>query len=137
MPTLTRLTAMVFAVTLLAGCAPVPPISKQDAVTEANLLKFAGPPIDSFTYLGRYDGFRTLGDMQVVIFTTINDAYLIRVLPPCINLRTADRVGLTSSNKTVNRTFDFVLADHERCRIDTIRHVDYAAVKRARSAGAG
>jgi hypothetical protein len=134
MPTLTRPTAMIFAATLLAGCATVPPISKQDAATEATLLQFAGPPIDSFTYLGRYDGFRTLGDKQVVIFTTINDAYLIRVRDPCINLRIANTVELTSSNRTVSRTFDFVLADHERCLIDTIRHIDYAAVKRARSA---
>jgi hypothetical protein len=134
MPTLTRLTAMVFAAVCLAGCATLPPISKQDADTEATLLKFAGPPIDSFTYLGRYDGFRTLGDKQVVLFTTINDAYLIRVRDPCINLRFANRVGLTSSDRTVNRAFDFVLSDHERCRIDTIRHIDYAAMKRARSA---
>jgi hypothetical protein len=74
MPTVTRLRAIIFAAALLAGCATPPPISKQDAATEATLLQFAGAPIDSFTYLGRYDGFRTLGDKQVVIFTTINDA---------------------------------------------------------------
>jgi hypothetical protein len=134
MATLTRLTTMVFTAALLAACTPLPPISKQDAATEATLLKFAGPPIDSFTYLGRYDGFRTLGDKQVVLFTTINDAYLIRVRDPCINLRYANTVGLTSSDRTVNRAFDFVLSDHQRCRIDTIRHIDYAAMKRARGA---
>jgi Family of unknown function (DUF6491) len=134
MPTMTRPWAIVFAAALLAGCAALPPISKQDAATEATLLQFAGPPIDSFTYLGHYDGFRTLGDKQVVLFTTINDGYLIRVRDPCINLRFANRVGLTSSDRTVNRTFDFVITDHQRCRIDTIRHIDYAAMKRARSA---
>jgi hypothetical protein len=36
----------------------------------------------------------------------------------------------------VNRTFDSVLVDHERCRIDTIRHIDYGALKRDRAAGA-
>lgn len=133
MPTLTRLMPYMFAAALLAACtAPAP--RADDAATEAKLLKFAGPPIDSFTYLGRYDGFRTLGAKEVVIFTTVTDAYLIRVRDPCINLQFADRIGLTSSNRTVNRAFDFVISDDERCQIDTIRHVDYGAYKRDRDA---
>jgi hypothetical protein len=83
-PTLTRLTAFVFAAALLAGCTTLPP-DKQESATEAKLLKFAGPPIDSFTYLGHYDGIRTLGDEQVVLFTTVNDGYLIRVRAGCRN----------------------------------------------------
>jgi len=137
MPTLTCLRAFMFAAALLAGCATTARISPQDAVTEAKLLQFAGPPIDSFTYLGRYDGFRTLGDNQVVLFTTINDGYLIRVRAGCPNLRFIDRFGLTSSDRTVSRVFDFVLADQVRCQIDTIRHIDYRAFKHARSAASG
>ena len=135
MRALTRLTAWLtgLGLVLLAACTAVPP-SKADLATEANFLKYAGPPIESFTYLGRYDGFRTVGDKVVVIFTTINDGYLIRVKDPCIQLRFANRVGLTSTSHTVNRHFDFVLADHERCRIDTIQHIDYLALKQARTA---
>jgi hypothetical protein len=133
MPTSTRLMPFVFAAVLVAACtAPAP--RKEDAATEAKLVKYAGPPIESFTYLGRYDGFRTLGDKEVVIFTTVSDAYLIRVRDPCINLQFANRIGLTSSNRTVNRAFDFVISDHERCQIDTIRHIDYAAYKHDRDA---
>jgi hypothetical protein len=133
MPTSTRLMPFVFAAALLAACtAPAP--RKEDAATEARLMKYASPPIESFTYLGRYDGFRTLGDKEVVIFTTVSDAYLIRVRDPCINLQFANRIGLTSSNRTVNRAFDFVISDHERCQIDTIRHIDYAAYKHDRDA---
>ena len=134
MPTLTRLTVLIPAAMLLAGCvAPAP--SKQEVATQATYLKYSGPPIDSFTYLGHYDGFRTLGDKQVVLFTTINDGYLIRARDPCINLQFANRIGLTSSNRSVNRAFDFVLADQQRCPIDTIRHIDYGAFKRARDTG--
>jgi hypothetical protein len=137
MSSLTRLMALLPALGLMVGCTTPALNDTQTAelATEANFLKFAGPPIDSFTWLGRYDGFRTLGDKQVVIFTTINDGYLIRVLDPCINLRIANKVGLTSTTQTVDRRFDMVLADQERCRIDTIRHIDYAALKRARAAG--
>jgi hypothetical protein len=134
MPTLTRLSAIILAALVLAGCTTPPP-NKREVATEANLLKFAGPPIDSFHYLGHYDGFRTLGDNQVVLFTTVNDGYLIRVRDPCLNLRFVNRFGLTSTDKTVNRAFDYVLADRLRCPIDTIRHIDYRAYKQARDAG--
>jgi len=134
MRTFKPLTATILAV-LLAGCAATAPISPQDAATQAKLLQFAGPPIDSFTYLGHYDGFRTLGEKQVVLFTTINDGYLIRVRAGCRNLRYVNRFGLTSSDRTVNRVFDFVLADQQRCPIETIRHIDYGAFKRARDTG--
>jgi hypothetical protein len=134
MPTLTRLTAIIFAAVLLAGCTAPPP-TKREVVTEGNLLKFAGPPIDSFHYLGHYDGFRTLGDKQVVLFTTVNDGYLIRVRDPCLDLRFVNRFGLTATDKTVTRAFDYVLADQQRCQIDSIRHIDYRAYKQARDAG--
>jgi hypothetical protein len=133
MPTLTRLTAFIFAAVLLAGCvAPEP--RKQDVATEATYLKYSGPPIDSFTYLGRYDGLQILGSTQVVIWTTVNDAYLLEVQAPCYNLRLANEVSLTSTARTVSSNFDYVLVGDERCRIDSIRHIDYGAVQRARDA---
>lgn len=137
MRSMTRVLALIAALGVLAGCVAPALNTTQTAelATEANFLKFAGPPIESFTWLGRYDGFRTLGDKAVVIFTMINDGYLIRVLDPCINLRFANKVGLTSTTRTVNRHFDMVLVDQERCRIDTIQHIDYGALKRARLAG--
>jgi len=134
MSTLIRLMASITALGLLASCVAPPP-SKADVALEATLLKYAGPPIDSFTYLGRYDDFRTLGNKAVVLFTTVNDAYLIRVLDPCYGLQDADRVGLTFESHTVNRTFDKVIVRQLRCRIDTIQHIDYAAMKRDRFAG--
>ncbi len=131
MPTLTRLMASITALGLVAGCVAPPP-SKADVALEANLLKYAGPPIDSFTYLGHYDDFRTLGNNAVVLFTTDSDGSLIRVRDPCYGLQVANRVGLTSELNTVNRTFDKVLVRQQRCGIDTIRHIDYAAFKRDR-----
>jgi|HubBroStandDraft_1064217.scaffolds.fasta_scaffold491078_1 hypothetical protein len=139
MPTRSPLIPLIPVLGLMVGCVAPPLNSTQTAelATEANILKFAGPPIDSFTWLGTYDGFRTLGDKEVILFPTVNDGYLIRVRDPCINLRIANKVGLTSSDRTVTRSFDHVLADNMQCRIDTIRHIDYAAYKRARDAGTG
>ncbi len=136
MTTSIRLVAAMTAVGVMAACAAVPPSNAERAL-QATFLKYAGPPIDSFPYFGHYDGFRTFGDKDVVFFTTVNDAYLIHVRDPCYRLHVADRVGLTFSSHTVNRNFDKVLVDQERCGIATIRHVDYAAMKRDRMAGEG
>jgi|HubBroStandDraft_1064217.scaffolds.fasta_scaffold1234214_1 hypothetical protein len=132
-PPLARLMAVILLPGLLVGCvaAPAAPPSKEALL----YLKYAGPPIDSFTYLGRYDGFRTLGGPYLVIWTTFTNAYLIKVRDPCIELPFANRVGLTSTSNTVNGNFDFVLVEHDRCRIGTIQRVDYDAMKKAHVAG--
>jgi hypothetical protein len=119
--------ALVLTLGLMAGCATAP--------TKQTFLQYAGPPIESFTDLGHYNGFRTLGGQDLVIWTTINDAYLIKVLEPCLNLPYANRVDLTSAAKTVTRSIDWVIFDRGRCRIDTIQHVDYGAMKKAGLAG--
>ena len=119
--------ALVLTLGLMAGCATAP--------TKQTFLQYAGPPIESFTYLGHYNGFRTLGGQDLVIWTTINDAYLIKVLEPCLNLPFANRVDLTSASRTVTRSIDWVVFDRGRCRIDTIQHVDYGAMKKAGLAG--
>lgn len=139
MHTRTCLIPLIPVLGLMVACV-TPPLNRTqtaELATAANLQKFAGPPIDSFTWLGSYDGFRTLSDKEVVLFPTVTDGYLIRVRDPCVNLRLANHVGLSSTNRTVSRTFDHVIADNMQCRIDTIRHIDYAAYKRARDTGAG
>jgi len=127
MPTLIRPLALILALGLMAGCATAP--------TKETYLQYAGPPIDSFTYLGHYNGFRTLGGQDIVIWTTINDAYLIKVLEPCMNLPYANKVVLTNEANTVTRLIDWVDFDHGHCRVDTIRHIDYGAMKKAGLAG--
>jgi hypothetical protein len=136
MPASIRLLALIPALGPLAGCVAAPPASAQAPTPEAQTyLKYAGPPIDSFTYLGHYDGFRALGSGYVVIWTTYADAYLIRVRDPCIQLPLANKVALTSSVHTVSRNFDWLLVDQEHCRIGTIQHLDYDAMKRDHVAG--
>src|SRR5579862_9119430 len=92
---ITRPLAWIALSGLMAGCLATPP-SKADLAAEANFMKYAGPPIEGFTYLGHYTGFRTLGDKAVVVWTTYNDAYMIRILDPCPELRFVNRIGLTS-----------------------------------------
>ncbi len=133
---LKRLMVMVAGLGVLGGCATARHAESQVPSKDVQTyLKYAGPPIDRFTYLGRYDGFRTLGGQYVVIWTTFRDPYLIKVLDPCTELPFADRVGLTSTASTVSSHFDAVLVGHDRCRIDTIQRIDYDAMRKDHVAG--
>jgi hypothetical protein len=133
-PVVTRLMAAVSLVGLLAGYASAqaaPPPTKDTQL----FLKYSGPPIDGFTYIGHYYAFRSVGGPYVVIWTTFDDAYLIKVMDPCVNLPFAGSVDLTSTARTVDRRFDSLIVGHDHCRIDTIQHVDYPAMKAAHVAG--
>jgi hypothetical protein len=133
MPMLSRLLVPVAALGLMAGCvtvAPSPP--SKDAQT---FLNYAGPPIDNFTYLGRYYGVRVLGGPYVALWTTNSDGYLIKVMEPCTNLPFANKIDLTSASRTVTRNYDYVIVGQDRCHIDTIQRLDIEAMKQAHIVG--
>jgi hypothetical protein len=92
-------------------------------------LKYAGPPIDHITYLGHYDNWQSVGQYQLVLWTGINDAYLITVNPPCENLRFAQRVGITQTANTISSRFDAVLVRGWRCQIAEIRPINYLKMR--------
>ena len=59
---------------------------------------FAGAPIDDFTYLGSYQGWRSLGKNVLAVQTGINDAYLITVQGPCSELPFVNTIAVTSTD---------------------------------------
>ena len=93
-------------------------------------MRYAGPPVDHITYLGHYDNWQSVGQYQLVLWTNINDAYLITVRPPCEDLQFAQRIGVTQTANTISSRFDSVLVKHWRCQIEEIRPVDYLRMKR-------
>jgi hypothetical protein len=90
--------ALVVPLSLLAACSGIPRQARDNERLE-RYQQYAGPPIDSFTYLGRYDGWNSLDESHLVVWTGINTAYLITVQPPCNDLRFAERIGLTQDRK--------------------------------------
>ncbi len=115
-------------VALLTACSGIPLKQRQEA-ERSRYESYAGPPVESFTYLGRYDSWQSIGTNQVVVWTTPFQAYLIKVAPPCNNLEFAQRIGLTSTANTVSSRFDFVKVGHWRCPIQEIRPVDYQRMR--------
>lgn len=115
-------------VALLTACSGIP-LKQRDQERRDRYESYAGAPIERFTYLGRYDSWEPIGTNELVVWTSINQAYLIKVAPPCDNLQFANRVGLTSTQGTVSSRFDFVKVGHWRCPIQEIRPIDYLRMK--------
>ena len=120
---------MLPAVALLTACSGIP-VNQRETQQAELYHQYAGPPIDSFTYLGRYDSWTSIGKYELVVWTSINDAYLIKVRPPCEELPFAQHIGLTQTAHTVSKNFDFVIVGRDKCWIDSIQPVNYLQMKR-------
>jgi len=114
----------------LAACSSIPRAERDRQALE-RYWDYAGLPVNSFTYLGRLTGFQTLSQYQLVVFTGVNDAYLLTVSPPCSGLQFANGIGFTSRTRTIYKGFDEVRFERERCRISEIRPVNYREMKKA------
>jgi hypothetical protein len=121
------LVLLIAALTTVA-CSGIP--RRDRDVSELDrYLQYAGPPVDRITYLGHYDNWQSVGPYQIVLWTGINDAYLITVQSPCENLRFAQRIGVTRTGSTIYSRFDSVLVKHWRCPISEIRPINYLKMR--------
>jgi Family of unknown function (DUF6491) len=117
--------------TALGGCSTTVWTPRTPAAERREqYLHYAGPPVDSFTYLTDSYAFTTIGNYQLVLWTTINDAYLITVMPPCVGLDFARGIRLTQTANRVTRGVDKILFQDQICFISQLRPVDYLAMKR-------
>jgi len=122
------LVIFVAAMTVLAGCGNLPP--RQDPATvRARYASYAGEPVDRITWLGHFDSWESLGDNQLLIFTTPNDAYLLSVTPPCTDLNFVQSIAVTSTGPTISARLDSVIVKGWRCPIAQIRPVDYTRMR--------
>jgi len=128
---LISLAAVVLA---LPACASGgTPDSDRLALYQAHAM----PPVESFRYLNRIDGWTPLGDTAVAIWTHPNEAYLLEVDTPCPDLEFAQAIGLTSNSGTVYSRFDKVIpraggsTRTMPCPIRQIRPLDVKALKSA------
>lgn len=123
-------TVLIVMLVLCAACAGGIPLHPSQQPVRDRYSAYAGPPIPSFTWLGRYDGWEPLGKDQLVIFTTPNDAYLLKIWPPCDMRFVMNNIGLSTTGRTVTAHLDSVITNSPstgrwRCPIEEIRKVDY------------
>jgi uncharacterized protein DUF6491 len=117
--------AIAFA-SAIVMCATA--LAQTRATQQQNLERFekyAGSPIDEFDFWSLYK-WQLVGPEKVVVWSTINDAYLITVAKPCPGLEFARGIGVTSKQRhIVSRKFDEVTYGKGRCEITEIRPIDY------------
>lgn len=110
------------------ACSGIPR-RERDQQTLDRYLRYAGPPVDHITYLGHYDNWQSVSRYQIVLWTAINDAYLITVSSPCEDLQFARRIGITQTANTISSRFDAILLKGWRCQISEIRPINYLKLR--------
>jgi hypothetical protein len=110
---------MLSAVALvLAACATGPKLDYRE---------YAGEPVKQF-YMSSYDGWTPVSNNQVVIWTGINEAYLLTIEGYCPDLKFANAIAVTSTGSKVDK-FEKVIVGRDRCFINEIRPVDVKQMK--------
>ena len=122
------LVATVLAAASLAGCAST--LARING-PKLDYTDYAGEPVKSF-YLQNFDGWSPVSKDQLVVWSGINKAYLIKVVGYCPDLQFANAIGLTSTAHTVDK-FEKVLVGRDRCMINEIRPIDTKQMKKAES----
>lgn len=118
------------AVLALVVAIPVQAMTERERERLAEYERFAGEPVADMPFW-RLQSYESLGNEAVVVWTAVNKAWLIKVLPPCTDLPWAKAVGLSSNNHRVSAKFDHVVAGQDRCNIASIQAVDYKAMREA------
>jgi Family of unknown function (DUF6491) len=127
--------ARLFAISLMLGVLPMLaacsgiPKREDDRETVQRYLQYAGTPIDRFSKLGGFSGWRSLDRDQLVVWTGINKAYLLRIATPCEDPRFVNTIGVDARGGSQVSTFDSIIVGDDRCRILEIREVDYKRMK--------
>jgi hypothetical protein len=144
-----KLAALVAATAVLAplgGCVTSGSATNPSAATGtpaeqralARYSAYAGPPIPSFTWFGRFYSFEVLGRDRVVVFTTPSDAYLLKVEPQagCDFRFVINAIGITSTASTIYAHTDSLTINSAEtgpgrwlCPIEEIRRIDYKRMR--------
>jgi hypothetical protein len=72
---------------------------------------------------------------QLVVWDSINRAYLLTVWDSCRDLKFANTIAVTSTSRTVSK-FEKVLVERDSCPIKEIRPIDVKQMKADRRAAA-
>ena len=84
-------------------------------------------PVDRFTMF-QHDSWEPINRNQLVLWTTINQAYLLTVTGPCYDLPFAQTVRVTTTGNSVSK-FDNVIVRGNRCPIEQIQPIDVHRMK--------
>jgi Family of unknown function (DUF6491) len=130
------LSAIIVAAALTSACATTGDSLKRTRGEQllSQYEPYVGEPVEHFTAF-RYDSWQPISRTQLVLQTSINEAYLLTLLGTCPDLPYADTVRLTSTGSSVS-TFDKVIVRGMSCPIEKIQPIDVAQMREDRKARA-
>jgi Family of unknown function (DUF6491) len=121
----------VIAALMLGACASsLPKVSEETAVQRYQ--SYAGAPVDRFTAF-RVTGWTALTRDKLVLWTGVNEAWLLTVWNNCQDLQFAEGIRLKRTGASVTRS-DMVIVGRDRCPISEIRPIDVKQMKADRAA---
>jgi hypothetical protein len=97
------------------------------------VTRFASEPKSSVPFARSYD-FEPLGRHTLLLYESMNRAYLVEIEDFCPDLPTAMAIGVENKTSTLNAKFDALRIGGRSCRILQIRPVDVKAMKAAQKA---
>ncbi|MFZ9708598.1 MAG: DUF6491 family protein [Steroidobacteraceae bacterium] len=114
-------------VVLLSACAAGVP--RKAGAPKLSYVDYAGEPVEQIVAMRGVDSWTPVSRTQLVIWTGINEAWLITVWDTCRDLDFADTISVTRTGSTISR-FEKVHVGADACPISKIQPVD---VKRMRA----
>ena len=94
---------------------------------------YAGEPVSDIVVMRGIDSWTPVSRDQLIIWTGINEAYLLRVWDSCPDLMFANSIRVTQTGYTINK-FEKVVAGRDSCPILEIRPLDVKQLKADRKA---
>ena len=131
------LTAILLSAALAGACVTTGYAAGAQTKGDQLLAKYEpylGEPVKSFTALQK-DSWQPISRTQLVLWTTINDAYMLTVTNNCPDLPFAQTIGVTSTTSPIS-TLDSVIVRGDRCPITQIQPIDVRRMKADKNARA-
>ena len=129
-----KLLIALTAAAVLGGCATTGKLSDDERL--ALYRAHAGASVRDFQYFGSLNGWTELGDKALVVWTRPNEAWLLNLDGPCMDLPYAPAISVTNMMGKVSAKFDRVIVHGGMstvapmpCRIDSIRPLDVKALR--------
>lgn len=114
----------------LAACGSSP-TRMGDA--ELRYVDYAGEPVEEIRAMRGVDGWTPVSRNQLVIWTGINEAWLLKVWDNCADLNFANSISVTQTGRSISK-FEKVIAGRDTCPIQEIRPIDVERMKADRKA---
>ena len=132
MNTLQRLGLLCAGALSMIGCVSSTEYRERQDVELAMYEEYAGAPVDRIRTFNGIDRWQSLSPSKLVVWTTVNRAWLLTLSAPCSGIEFQHTINISSTNSTVYRRFDKVEFEHQVCFIRQIHPIDYKTLKRER-----